>query len=366
VTEATRRIVVPPDLNLLALLGRNEAHLRTIETQYDVRVTSRGHDITLRGAEHQLQEAEKVLRELIDMLRARPTLGAHDVRSALRVATAEPGTDLKSFLADAIAVPSRRKLISPKTPNQKRYLASVRSHDLVVAIGPAGTGKSYLAVAMAVSALVKHEVSRIILTRPAVEAGERLGFLPGDLLEKVHPYLRPLYDALYDMLETERVASLSEKGAIEIAPLAYMRGRTLNDAFIILDEAQNTTSEQMKMFLTRLGFNSKMVITGDITQVDLPASRPSGLIEIQTVLRGIDGIEFIYFDHRDVVRHDLVSAIVRAYDRAKPGQPTLSPREASAADLPPDREGGGPASRPEPRGEEGRAASPFMHVEGED
>ena len=168
------------------------------------------------------------------------------------------------------------------------------------------------------------------------------------------------------MLETERVASLSEKGAIEIAPLAYMRGRTLNDAFIILDEAQNTTSEQMKMFLTRLGFNSKMVITGDITQVDLPASRPSGLIEIQTVLRGIDGIEFIYFDHRDVVRHDLVSAIVRAYDRAKPGQPTLSPREASAADLPPDREGGDPASRPEPRGEEGRAPSPFMHVEGED
>ena len=354
-TEATRRIVVPPDLNLLALLHGEAAPS-----------SSSGHDITLRGAEQQLQEAEKVLRELIDMLRARPTLGAHDVRSALRVATAEPGTDLKSFLADAIAVPSRRKLISPKTPNQKRYLASVRSHDLVVAIGPAGTGKSYLAVAMAVSALVKHEVSRIILTRPAVEAGERLGFLPGDLLEKVHPYLRPLYDALYDMLETERVASLSEKGAIEIAPLAYMRGRTLNDAFIILDEAQNTTSEQMKMFLTRLGFNSKMVITGDITQVDLPASRPSGLIEIQTVLRGIDGIEFIYFDHRDVVRHDLVSAIVRAYDRAKPGQPTLSPREASAADLAPDREGGGPASRPEPRGEEGRAASPFMHVEGED
>src|SRR5437899_1161809 len=186
---------------------------------------------------------------------------------------------------------------------------------MVFAIGPAGTGKSYLAVAMAVSALMKREVARIILTRPAVEAGERLGFLPGDLVEKVHPYLRPLYDALYDMLEPDKVATLSEKGAIEIAPLAYMRGRTLNDAFIILDEAQNTTSEQMKMFLTRLGFNAKMVITGDITQVDLPASRPSGLIEIQTVLRGIDGIEFIYFDHRDVVRHDLVSAIVRAYDR---------------------------------------------------
>ena len=352
-TEATRRIVVPPDLNLLALLGRNEAHLRTIETQYDVRATSRGHDITLRGAEGQLQQAEKVLRELIDMLRARPTLGAHDVRSALRVATAEPGTDLKSFLADAIAVPSRRKLISPKTPNQKRYLDSVRRHDLVVAIGPAGTGKSYLAVAMAVSALVKHEVSRIILTRPAVEAGERLGFLPGDLIEKVHPYLRPLYDALYDMLEAERVVSLSEKGAIEIAPLAYMRGRTLNDAFIILDEAQNTTSEQMKMFLTRLGFNSKMVITGDITQVDLPPSRPSGLIEIQTVLQGIDGIEFIYFDHRDVVRHDLVSAIVRAYDRAKP---SASPPHPA---LSPDGGEGKSESDFSPRAEEGRAGSPL-------
>jgi phosphate starvation-inducible protein PhoH and related proteins len=375
VTEATRRIVVPPDLNLLALLGRNEAHLRTIETQYDVRATSRGHDITLRGADRQLQEAERVLRELIDMLRARPTLAAHDVRSALRVASAEPGTDLKSFLADAIAVPSRRKLISPKTPNQKRYLDAVRGYDLVVAIGPAGTGKSYLAVAMAVSALVKHEVSRIILTRPAVEAGERLGFLPGDLIEKVHPYLRPLYDALYDMLEAERVASLSEKGAIEIAPLAYMRGRTLNDAFIILDEAQNTTSEQMKMFLTRLGFNSKMVITGDITQVDLPSSRPSGLIEIQTVLQGIDGIEFIYFDHRDVVRHDLVSAIVRAYDRAKPSaspphhpppHPALAPdggEEKSESAFSP-RAGEGRTGSPLPSGA-GYPGSPLPPLEGE-
>ena len=190
------------------------------------------------------------------------------------------------MLSDAIAVPSRRRFITPKTANQRRYLEAMRGNDLVISIGPAGTGKSYLAVAMAVSALLKREVARIILTRPAVEAGERLGFLPGDLVEKVHPYLRPLYDALYDMLEPEKVGSLSEKGAIEIAPLAYMRGRTLNDAFIILDEAQNTTSEQMKMFLTRLGFNSKMVVTGDMTQVDLPASRPSGLIEIQTVLQG--------------------------------------------------------------------------------
>ena len=337
VASATRRVLIPPDLNLLALLGRNDEHLKLLETQYDVRVTSRGHDVTLRGDEERLQQAEKVLRELIDMLRARPSLVAADIRSALRIAGAEPDTDLKGFLADAIAVPSRRKLISPKTANQKRYLDAIRSHDLVVSIGPAGTGKSYLAVAMAVSALVKREVSRIILTRPAVEAGERLGFLPGDLIEKFHPYLRPLYDALYDMLEAEKVTTLSEKGAIEIAPLAYMRGRTLNDAFIILDEAQNTTSEQMKMFLTRLGFNSKMVITGDITQVDLPPSRPSGLIEIQHVLKDIDGIRFIYFDHRDVVRHDLVSAIVRAYDRVKPARPAPSPLGLS---LPPgEREG---------------------------
>src|SRR5262249_54063944 len=196
---------------------------------------------------------------------------------------------------------------------------AIRNHDMVFAIGPAGTGESFLAVAMAVAALMKREVARIVLTRPAVEAGERLGFLPGDLFEKVHPYLRPLYDALYDMLEPDKVAALSERGAIEIAPLAYMRGRTLNDAFIILDEAQNTTSEQMKMFLTRLGFNAKMVVTGDVTQVDLPQNRPSGLIEVQTVLRGIDGIRFVYFDDKDVVRHDLVSAIVRAYDRAPSG-----------------------------------------------
>ncbi len=286
-----------------------------MESQYDVRITARGHDVTLRGDERHVEEAERVLRDLVQMLRERPTLGASDIRSALRLAGHEPTTDVKTLLAGAVTVPSRRKLITPKTANQKRYLDAIRSHDLVIAIGPAGTGKSYLAVAMAVSALVKREVARIILTRPAVEAGERLGFLPGDLAEKVHPYLRPLYDALYDMVEPDKVAALTEKGAIEIAPLAYMRGRTLNDAFIILDEAQNTTSEQMKMFLTRLGFNAKMVITGDITQVDLPQHRPSGLIEIQGVLQGIDGIRFIYFDDRDVVRHDLVSAIVRAYDR---------------------------------------------------
>ena len=338
-TSVTRRIVLPPDLNLLALLGKNDEHLRTLESQYDVRITARGHDVTLKGEERQVVEAERVIRELVQMLRERPVLAAADVRSALRIAGHEAGADVRSVLADAIAVPSRRKLITPKTANQKRYLDAIRAHDLVVAIGPAGTGKSYLAVAMAVSALVKREVARIILTRPAVEAGERLGFLPGDLVEKVHPYLRPLYDALYDMLEPDKVTSLTEKGAIEIAPLAYMRGRTLNDAFIILDEAQNTTSEQMKMFLTRLGFNAKMVITGDITQVDLPLNRQSGLIEIQTVLQGIDGIRFLYFDDRDVVRHDLVSAIVRAYDR-------VGSRGAARRVIPPQEPAG--TAPPEP------------------
>jgi len=317
-THATRRVVLPPDVNHLALVGRNDEHLRVLESSYDVRITARGHDVTLRGDERQVEEAGRVIQDLVQMLQDKPSLTASEIRSALRTVGHAPGADVKSLLADGITVPSRRKLITPKTLNQKRYLDAIRSHDLVIAIGPAGTGKSYLAVAMAVSALMKREVARIILTRPAVEAGERLGFLPGDLVEKVHPYLRPLYDALYDMLEPEKVGALSEKGAIEIAPLAYMRGRTLNDAFIILDEAQNTTSEQMKMFLTRLGFNAKMVVTGDITQVDLPAHRPSGLIEVQTVLGGIDGIRFVYFDDRDVVRHDLVSKIVRAYDRAAP------------------------------------------------
>src|SRR5262247_2768391 len=338
-THATRRVILPPDVNHLALLGRNDEHLRTIESQYDVRLTVRGHDVTLRGEERRVESAERIIRDLVQMLRERPSLGASDIRSALRVASHEPDADVKGLLADGIAVPSRRKLITPKTINQKRYLDAVRTHDLVIAIGPAGTGKSYLAVAMAVSALMKREVARIILTRPAVEAGERLGFLPGDLAEKVHPYLRPLYDALYDMLEPDKVVTLSEKGAIEIAPLAYMRGRTLNDAFIILDEAQNTTSEQMKMFLTRLGFNAKMVVTGDITQVDLPQNRRSGLIEVQTVLHGIDGIRFIYFDDRDVVRHDLVSAIIRAYDRhgpPGPGRGLPRPTDGSPPSLPPE------------------------------
>jgi phosphate starvation-inducible PhoH-like protein len=277
------------------------------------------------GDEGQVQKGERAIAQLAELVRAGTPLRTAEVRAALRMLSADADADLKSVFADAIAVPSRKKWIAPKTLGQKRYVDAIRTHDMVFAIGPAGTGKSFLAVAMAVAALMKREAARIVLTRPAVEAGERLGFLPGDLHEKVHPYLRPLYDALYDMLEAEKVASLMEKGAIEVAPLAYMRGRTLNDSFIILDEAQNSTAEQMKMFLTRLGFNSKMVITGDVTQIDLPSSRGSGLVEIQKILRGVPGIGFVYFSDEDVVRHHLVSSIIRAYEayeaRRDSGQP---------------------------------------------
>lgn len=313
-TSVTRRLVLASDANLLPLLGRNEENLRALESQLGLRIVARGSEISLTGEERQVERAEQLLTQMQELVRVGAPIHSAEFRAALRILADDAGADLKSIFLDAIAVPSRKKQITPKSPNQKRYLDAIRTHDLVFAIGPAGTGKSYLAVAMAVSALMKREVARIVLTRPAVEAGERLGFLPGDLYEKVHPYLRPLYDALYDMMEAEKVAALVEKGAIEVAPLAYMRGRTLNDSFIILDEAQNTTSEQMKMFLTRLGFNSKMVVTGDITQVDLPATRASGLIEIQSVLRGIEGIRFVYFTEKDVVRHELVSAIVKAYE----------------------------------------------------
>src|SRR5438445_975759 len=313
-TTITRRISLAPDVELLPLLGRNDDHLRTLEHELDIRIVARGHDIMLKGDERQVRKAERALVQLAELVRSGAPVRTMDVRAALRMLSDNEEADLKAVFNDAIAVPSRKKWVTPKTPGQKRYVDAIRKHDMVFAIGPAGTGKSFLAVAMAVSVLMKREVARIVLTRPAVEAGGGPGLLPGDLYEKVHPYLRPLYDALYDMLETERVTNFMEKGAIEIAPLASMRGRTLNDSFIILDEAQNSTAEQMKMFLTRLGFNSKMVITGDVTQVDLPASRGSGLIEVQSVLRGVPGIRFVFFDDGDVVRHQLVSAIVRAYD----------------------------------------------------
>ena len=309
----TRRILLAPAADQLSLLGRNDEHLRLLESQLGLKIVARGNEVILEGSDEQVAKAERLLGEMQALVQSGAPLANQEVKSALRILADDPQADLTGILRDAIQVPSRKKLITAKSVNQKRYLDAIRQNDIVMAIGVAGTGKSFLGVAMAVSALMKREVSRIVLTRPAVEAGERLGFLPGDLYEKIHPYLRPLYDALYDMMEAEKVAAMIEKGTIEIAPLAYMRGRTLNDAFIILDEAQNTTPEQMKMFLTRLGFNSKMVITGDITQVDLPANRPSGLIEIQSVLKGIKGIKFVYFSEKDVVRHELVSAIIKAY-----------------------------------------------------
>jgi len=310
----TRRLSLAHDVDLAQLLGRNDDHLKTLESALDIRIVARGHDVTLMGDEEQVQKGERALMQLAELVRAGTPLRTVEVRAALRMLSDDADADLKSVFTDSIAVPSRKKWIAPKTVGQKRYVDAIRKNDMVFAIGPAGTGKSFLAVAMAVASLMKREVARIVLTRPAVEAGERLGFLPGDLHEKVHPYLRPLYDALYDMLESEKVASLMEKGAIEVAPLAYMRGRTLNDSFIILDEAQNSTAEQMKMFLTRLGFNSKMVITGDVTQIDLPSSKGSGLVEVQAILNDVQGIEFVYFNDQDVVRHHLVSSIVRAYD----------------------------------------------------
>jgi phosphate starvation-inducible PhoH-like protein len=309
----TRRILLAPAADQLSLLGRNDEHLRLLESQLGLKIVARGNEVIREGSDEQVAKAERLLGEMQALVQSGAPLANQEVKSALRILADDPQADLTGILRDAIQVPSRKKLITPKSANQKRYLDAIRQNDIVIAIGVAGTGKSFLGVAMAVSAMMKREVSRIVLTRPAVEAGERLGFLPGDLYEKIHPYLRPLYDALYDMMEAEKVAAMIEKGTIEIAPLAYMRGRTLNDAFIILDEAQNTTPEQMKMFLTRLGFNSKMVITGDITQVDLPANRPSGLIEIQSVLKGIKGIKFVYFSEKDVVRHELVSSIVKAY-----------------------------------------------------
>lgn len=311
---AIHRITLASDADLLPLLGRNDENLRLLESHLALQIVARGAEITLRGEPRQVARGARILEELQARVEAGLPVQPSDVRAALRLLADDEGADLRGILRDAIPIPSGRKAITPKTLNQKRYVDAIRQHDIVVGIGPAGTGKSYLAMAMAVSALMRREVARIVLTRPAVEAGERLGFLPGDIYEKVHPYLRPLYDALYDMLEGDRVVTLTERGAIEIAPLAYMRGRTLNDAFIVLDEAQNTTSEQMKMFLTRLGFGSRMVITGDITQVDLPATRTSGLVEIQDVLKGISGIAFVYFTERDVVRHELVSEIVRAYE----------------------------------------------------
>jgi phosphate starvation-inducible protein PhoH and related proteins len=286
-----------------------------IEETLGIAASFRGNKIFLKGDDEKIKTAEGLIKDLRDLTASGYSLKPEDIRYAIRSISEGSETSLKDLFVNNIPVSSKRRFIIPKTETQKKYLDSIKDHDIVIGVGPAGTGKTYLAMAMAINAFLKKKVSRIVLARPAIEAGERLGFLPGDIFEKVNPYLRPLYDALFDMMETEKATKLIERGVIEIAPLAFMRGRTLNDSFIILDEAQNTTTEQMKMFLTRLGFNSKAVITGDITQIDLPAGRTSGLIEIIKILEGIEGINFVFFSEKDVVRHRLVQSIVKAYER---------------------------------------------------
>jgi phosphate starvation-inducible PhoH-like protein len=296
------------------LFGERNSNLERMAAATDTTVNARGSTVFIQGDSIAARLAENVLDQLYGLLQEGYPVHPNDIDYAVRVLSGNDRADLKKIFLDTVYITSKKTTIAPKSPAQKDYIDAIRKYDIVFGIGPAGTGKTYLAMAMAVSALTKGAVDRIILTRPAVEAGEELGFLPGDLAEKVNPYLRPLYDALHDMMRFEKVANLMQKGAIEVAPLAFMRGRTLNDSFIILDEAQNTTSEQMKMFLTRIGFNSKAVITGDITQIDLPPERMSGLVQAKNILQGIKGIKFVFFSKLDVVRHRLVQGIINAYE----------------------------------------------------
>jgi phosphate starvation-inducible PhoH-like protein len=296
------------------LVGTHDANLRLLEKSFNVSVHLGEEALEIEGGDREVQRAQKLLEEYADLVDSGSRFDSSEVESFLRIAGQDPEATLKGLAEAGRPRTFGKKSITPKSLNQRTYVDAIERHDMVFGIGPSGTGKTYLAVAMAVDALLGKEVSRIILARPAVEAGERLGFLPGTLQEKVNPYLRPLYDALYDVLDPDRVERYLEKGIIEIAPIAFMRGRTLNDAFVILDEAQNTTSEQMKMFLTRLGFNSKAVVTGDITQIDLPDGRRSGLVEAIDVVSKVPGISFVYFTERDVVRHTLVQRIIRAYE----------------------------------------------------
>ena len=297
-----------------ALFGEHNSHLQRIAGALDLTIGTRGSAVNISGDPIATALAENILRQLYGLIKEGYPVYRNDIDYAIRILSADDRVRLKDIFMDTVYITAKKRSIAPKSPAQKHYIDAMRRYDIVFGIGPAGTGKTYLAMAMAVAALSKGIVNRIILTRPAVEAGETLGFLPGDLSEKVDPYLRPLYDALHDMMRFEKVSSLMQQGVIEVAPIAFMRGRTLNDSFVILDEAQNTTSEQMKMFLTRIGFNSKAVITGDITQIDLPSGKPSGLIEANRILQDIEGIGFVFFSNTDVVRHRLVQDIIRAYE----------------------------------------------------
>lgn len=315
ISENNKTRLIFSDINLASqLFGEYNSNLKRIAELTDVSIHARGNTIFIQGDSIAENLAKKILKQLYGLLKDGYPIYPNDVEYAVRILSEDDHIKLKDIFLDTVYITSKKRPVIPKSHAQKEYIDAIRSSDMVFGIGPAGTGKTYLAMAMAVAALSKGKVNRIILTRPAVEAGEALGFLPGDLAQKVDPYLRPLYDALHDMMQFEKVSSLIEQGVIEVAPLAFMRGRTLNDSFVILDEAQNTTSEQMKMFLTRIGFSSKAVITGDITQIDLPVDKPSGLIEAKDILQGIKGIKFIFFSKKDVVRHGLVQKIIKAYE----------------------------------------------------
>ncbi len=308
-----KKIELPPQ-GLKTLFGVQDQNIKYLETLLDISIGARGNELLIDGDTKDIETVEQILSDFVELFEQGNTFADKELRDAFKQIAEDRTYSLKSHFTNARFNPSGKKQVAPKSVNQRKYIEAIQSNDLTFGIGPAGTGKSFLAVALAVQALFSKQVSRIILTRPAVEAGEKLGFLPGDLQDKVDPYLRPLYDALFDLVDTERVTKMLEKRIIEIAPLAFMRGRTLADAFIILDEAQNTTGEQMKMFLTRIGFGSKAVVTGDITQIDLPRGQKSGLKEAERILSNLEGISFVHFSDKDVVRHKLVQMIVRAYE----------------------------------------------------
>lgn len=297
------------------LCGEQNSHLKLLEEKIGLSINVRGTELILEGGDWEVELAENILNQLYELIKNDYPIYENDVGYAIRILSGDQSANLKKIFLDKVYISSNKRVVAPKSINQKEYIDSIRRFDIVFGVGPAGTGKTYLAMASAIASLVKKEVNRVVLARPAVEAGERLGFLPGDLYEKINPYLRPMYDALHDLMEFEEASRLIQKGVIEVAPLAFMRGRTLNDSFVILDEAQNATTEQMKMFLTRLGFSSKAVITGDVTQTDLPDGRPSGLVEAGKLLNDVKGIKFVHFSRDDVIRHPLVQEIIDAYER---------------------------------------------------